>query len=248
MQRSVINIFALALSCLGLAACGGGGGQNADKGGTQAVGGPLLARPVDQTGGPAAHPNLVVVYVPDGATRFTPVMPVNGVHQAVHDGQTGLTWELTAGQARSPGGLSLPTSKFDWYKAQELCFKSATGGRYGWRLPEIHELASLKNAPGGVGVIPTGHPFQIGGENDWDKTMFWSATPYLAPIAGATSETLSAGNWPSDKPSIRAWALEFGSFSTPAATLKVAAESETGGLMGGLQKPFAMSAWCVRDD
>jgi len=82
---------------------------------------------------------------------------------AVLDRETGLVWE------QSPS-----TSLFSWLNAQLHCNTLATGGRLGWRLPTIQELASLvdQNNPGGD-YLPPGHPFSIVLPAYW---WIWSAT------------------------------------------------------------------------
>src|SRR5436190_560490 len=70
--------------------------------------------------------------------------------EAVLDRETGLVWE------KSPA-LTLGT----WSGARLTCLDNAVGGRKGWRLPSIVELASLLDPsvqPPGP-LLPTGHPF-----------------------------------------------------------------------------------------
>src|SRR5437773_10715904 len=73
---------------------------------------------------------------------------------AVLDRETGLVWE------RSP-----LTTTHDWPAARTACTHSRTvGGRKGWRLPSVHELASLVD-PNNVDpsmltpALSPGHPF-----------------------------------------------------------------------------------------
>ena len=95
---------------------------------------------------------------PSNSSRFTCVM--GGT--AVRDNETGLVWE------QSP-----LTAMHTWDAARIQCTGRAVGGRKGWRLPSVHELASLVdpsvNPPDPT--LPAGHPFtsvQQGG--------YWSAT------------------------------------------------------------------------
>ena len=86
---------------------------------------------------------------------------------AVLDRETGLVWE------QSPS-----TSTFTWLDAQSHCNALTTGGRLGWRLPTLQELASLvdpnnPNNPGGNPDLPPGHPF-----SNVQSLPYWSATTY----------------------------------------------------------------------
>jgi len=91
--------------------------------------------------------------------RFEEVM--NGY--AVLDKETGLVWAKNA----SVGELQ------DWYSAQNQCYNIGIGGRKGWRLPTVDELASLLDPQQtGFPCLPSGHPF-INVMNG----QCWSATP-----------------------------------------------------------------------
>jgi hypothetical protein len=92
-------------------------------------------------------------------TRFVVLLDWNG--EAVLDRETGLVWE------RSPD----PTTA-TWSDARFACMGRATGNRRGWRLPSVHELASLVDpsvAPGPT--LPVGHPF-----TNVLSDVYWSAT------------------------------------------------------------------------
>lgn len=81
---------------------------------------------------------------------------------AVHDHETGLVWE------QSPS-----TSVFTWVNAQIQCNTLATGGRLGWRVPTLQELASLVDpsvTPPGP-TLPSGNPF-----SNVQSSIYWSAT------------------------------------------------------------------------
>ena len=104
---------------------------------------------------------------PDGCNsgRFKCVMGYGG--PAVLDKETGLVWE------RSPD-----TTKRPWTEAQYQCMQKNLGGRYGWRLPTIQELASLVGPVANGVALPAGHPF-INVKTD---NPYWSNTIY--PIDG----------------------------------------------------------------
>jgi hypothetical protein len=74
--------------------------------------------------------------------------------EAVLDRETGLVWE------QSPWTLTA-----NWFNASIQCsILHSAGGRYGWRLPTIQELTSLK-------PLPAGHPF-----SNVQSNAYWSAT------------------------------------------------------------------------
>lgn len=90
--------------------------------------------------------------------------------EAVLDRETGLVWE------RSPD-----TQMWLWYSSIGLCRTKSIGGRFGWRLPDFQELASLAtpNADGTVG-LPPGHPFE-----NVVYHRFWSSTSVASLDANA---------------------------------------------------------------
>jgi hypothetical protein len=96
-------------------------------------------------------------------TRF--IVLANWNNEAVLDRETGLVWE------REP-----PMTMHQWRAAVRLCpLGRVTGGRMGWRLPSIHELASLLD-PSKVypaSALPDGHPFV---NVDDVHAAYWSAT------------------------------------------------------------------------
>jgi hypothetical protein len=93
-------------------------------------------------------------------SRFTVLSDFN--NQAVRDNETGLVWE------RSP-----ETSSRTWVDAVRTCWLRQVGGRAGWHLPMIEELASLVDptVPTPGPALPPGHPFQ-----NVQQSAYWSAT------------------------------------------------------------------------
>ena len=80
----------------------------------------------------------------------------------VLDKNTGLVWE------QSP-----LTTTHTWLLARFQCTSRTVGDKKGWRLPSVHELASLVDPTnsGGNPDLPPGHPFI-----DVQLTGYWSAS------------------------------------------------------------------------
>jgi len=99
---------------------------------------------------------------------------------AVLDKETGLVWE------QSPD-----TTPRSWLHAQVRCNALATGGRLGWRLPTLQELASLvdPNNPGGNPDLPPGHPF-----SNVQSSNYWSASTFAFDPSGAWNVGLNNGD------------------------------------------------------
>lgn len=92
------------------------------------------------------------------ATRFVVLIDWN--NEAVLDRETGLVWET------SPDGTL--TNHRD---AQDECIAKSVGNRKGWRLPFIHELASLVNTTQSLPALSPGHPFTVS-----INQSYWTAT------------------------------------------------------------------------
>jgi len=97
--------------------------------------------------------------------RFIVLSNMNS--EAVLDRETGLVWE------RSP-----LTTTYSWTGARFQCTSRTIGSttgerRKGWRLPSVHELASLvdPNNTGGNPDLPPGNPF-----TNVQSNNYWSAT------------------------------------------------------------------------
>lgn len=90
------------------------------------------------------------------------VILANWNNEAVLDRETGLVWE------RAPRALA-----FSYLQIHLICNDRATGGRKGWRVPTVQELASLVDpvvtSPGPA--LPPGHPFV-----DVQSVSYWSAS------------------------------------------------------------------------
>ena len=82
-------------------------------------------------------------------SRFTILSAFGGA--AVRDDETGLVWEKT-----------LETNQVSWADARAACADKDVGGRKGWRLPSIFELASLMDLSMTTGpTLPLDHPFTL---------------------------------------------------------------------------------------
>ena len=93
------------------------------------------------------------------ASRFT-ILSAFG-DAAVRDDETGLVWETT-----------LETTEVSWSDARAACANKDVGGRKGWRLPSISELASLVDPSLRTGhTLPLDHPF-----TNVQMDVYWSAT------------------------------------------------------------------------
>jgi hypothetical protein len=102
-----------------------------------------------------------------GAERFVLVMNNN---EAVLDNETGLVWE------KSPS-----TSTSTWVDAVYHCATLYIGGRRGWHLPTIEQLASLSDTSVADSLkLPSDHPF-VNVQID----CYWSATTLPDISSGA---------------------------------------------------------------
>jgi hypothetical protein len=110
--------------------------------------------------------------------RFT-VLPLFG-SAAVFDKETGLVWE------QSPS-----TSTFSWFDALFHCYQLEVGGRKGWRLPTIEELASLVDTSQANPSLPLGHPFS--NVQSSLSSFYWSATTLAHFSSNAWVMGLSVG-------------------------------------------------------
>ena len=87
-------------------------------------------------------------------------------NEAVLDKETQLVWH------RTPSVGSLLNKNSRSLTAYE-CRQSVIGGRRGWRLPSLHEMASLADPapPTGILALPPGHPFTAAPNGE-----YWTAT------------------------------------------------------------------------
>ena len=100
------------------------------------------------------------------ATRF--IVLSNFASAAVLDRETGLVWEKVPS-----------TSTFNWLGASTHCVVLNAGGRKGWRLPTIQELASLIDPTASSPSLPSGHPFFV------QLSFYWSASTFASNATNA---------------------------------------------------------------
>ena len=96
--------------------------------------------------------------------------------KAVLDRETGLVWQRDTDD-----------TAYDWDGAQNVCHQLEVGGRLGWRLPSIDELATLIDKTQPILALPEGHPFTN------VKLFYWSSTVF-AGIPGAFRVELDSGS------------------------------------------------------
>ena len=103
------------------------------------------------------------------ADRF--VVLANFNHDAVQDKETGLVWAKNA---------NIAGEWKSWQDAIGYCRALSLGGRKGWRLPSVEELASLVDPTVTNPVLPAGHPFI-----NVQSFYYWSSTAYESDIYSA---------------------------------------------------------------
>jgi hypothetical protein len=98
-----------------------------------------------------------------GSERFEVVLDGAGVL----DKETGLVWE------QSPANAT-----YVWTSAIDHCITLESGGRKGWHLPTVEQLASLVDKSNSNPVLPTGHPFDMDCASGGcvQSVYYWSAT------------------------------------------------------------------------
>jgi len=108
------------------------------------------------------------------ADRFKLVMNND---EAVLDRETGLVWD------KSPS-----TTKMSWISARSHCYKKEVGGRKGWRLPAIEELASLVDTSQSNPALPAGHPF-----TNVQSSVYWSSSTVAGDASYAWIVSFGSG-------------------------------------------------------
>ena len=143
------------------------------------AGAALTAGPAQAaTGVGPLYPNPAWAQKIAAATRF--LVLTNWNSEAVLDKETGLVWE------RTPFGAN----NFSWSAATQDCLRLTTGNRRGWRLPSVHELASLVDPTQSGPALPLGHPFVLAPI----VNVHWTATTNAANEAQVWFVNLANGS------------------------------------------------------
>ena len=72
------------------------------------------------------------------------------------------------------------TTTRTWFIAIGYAYSKVVGGRKGWRLPTVEELASLVDITQFNPVLPSGHPF-----TNVRSDLYWSATTDVGNASNA---------------------------------------------------------------
>ena len=129
--------------------------------------------------------------IPLASDRFKVKSAFNNA--AVLDKETGLVWEKAPGD--TDGDLDVDADdKLMWAGARLYCVDKNVGGRKGWRLPSVVELASLVDPANSNPALPTGHPFI-----NIQSAAYWSAStlasdPTLAWVVFFNNGSVGFGN------------------------------------------------------
>lgn len=257
MRSGILASLVFAVATAGLAGCGGEPVKRSAEGGTES-GTPMSTRHLvlspEEMSISGHMPDIIVMdrVALDQPDRFTPVMKVGDENRAAHDSTTGLTWEIEpAGATAFPWyGEIQPKHLLNWYRAQERCIRSRIGGRFGWRLPTLEELASLQvEEASGWLRLPTGHPFRLPDGMKWETTLFWTSTEFRNSLPGVNEGALASGALPSEIRPSRAWAIGFLNQSYPENVLKISDVMKRPELASKSDNPTVlMASWCVRED
>ena len=122
----------------------------------------------------------------NGKGRFNVLSQFDGT--AVFDKETGRVWEQSPGDVDGDGDVDLDDRR-SWFIALARCYNKEVGGRKGWRLPTIEELASLVDTSQPAPTLPAGHPF-----SNVQSSFYWSATTLADLTSSAWSVFFSFGH------------------------------------------------------
>ena len=117
---------------------------------------------VESNAGPPATTTFQINPLPP--VTFSPRFQLVLGGLAVLDKETGLTWE------RVPEVI--PNSSASFQTGRAACHRKVIGGRIGWRLPTLDELASLVDRTQRGPALAPGHPFLL----PQSTSNFWTTT------------------------------------------------------------------------
>jgi hypothetical protein len=140
--------------------------------------------------------------IPNANQRFRVLPEFNG--EAVLDKETQLVWEKSPLTTSHLWDFTAGFSE----SALVQCTSRTTGGRKGWRLPSVHELASLVDPTNSNPSLPTGHPFTT-----VQSFYYWSATTSAGLPTHAWFVTFGSGHvdhGPKDGVSVHVWCVRGG--------------------------------------
>jgi hypothetical protein len=112
-----------------------------------------------------------------GTAWAVPRFSDNG-NGTITDNNTGLMWLKSANE---PGPLI-------WFEALAYCTNVSTGGYTDWRLPNLNELETLRDASSSAPCLPIGHPFTAVVAAD-----YWTGTTYAPNTADAWALDMNDG-------------------------------------------------------
>ena len=136
---------------------------------------------------------------PNNSSRFTCLF--GGA--AVRDNHTGLVWEQVPSSTTRTWRTGV-SSDGSLSNAREECATKTIGGQRGWRLPSVHELASLINPTQSNPALAAGHPFsnvQTGPNGYWTATTDAEATAaawavnFFGGAVGVGDKTIASHVW-----------------------------------------------------
>ena len=119
--------------------------------------------------------------------------------EAVLDKETGLTWE------KSPVDTHMT-----WYQAVDYCTKKELGGRLGWRLPTVEELASLVDPSQSDPALPLGNPFVNVQDYYYTMTTHASLFSNYAYAVGFRGTSIGVSTPPGKTIELNVWCVRGG--------------------------------------
>ena len=132
---------------------------------------------------------------------------------AVLDRETGLVWERSPSTAAYPWSSGSTTLTAAYHCQLEV----AHGGRMGWRIPTVNELASLVDTTSSSPALPPGHPFQNVQFGPFGSVLYWTATTDVSTTIAARVLNFTTGQVGSSPKSVTwpVWCVRGGQVVDP---------------------------------